>query len=56
MVLKVDMSRMLTDALQVLLVERKKVALHQGWRQVPEWAFTTEDGTMLDPDNFRRRV
>lgn len=53
---RVDMSRMLTDTLHALFVERKKETLRRGWGHVPGWIFTTEDGTMLDPDNFRRRV
>jgi len=53
---RVDMSRMLTDTLQTLLIERKKEKLQRGWKDLPAWVFTTEDGTMIDPDNFRRRV
>jgi integrase len=37
-------------------VERKKETLRKGWKDVPGWVFTSEDGTLMDPDNFRRRV
>jgi integrase len=53
---RVDMSLMLTDTLKALLLERKKETLRKGWGEVPLWAFTSEVGTMMDPDNFRKRV
>lgn len=53
---RVDMSRQLTDTLKVFQVERKKETLKKGWGAVPLWVFTSEDGTMMDPDNFRSRV
>ena len=53
---RVDMSRMLTEILTALLVERKKETLKKGWGEVPHWVFTTAAGSMMDPDNFRKRV
>lgn len=53
---RVDMSRMLTDSLTTLLVERKKQTLKHGWGDVPAWVVTSESGTRMDPDNFRKRV
>ncbi|MBI3249566.1 MAG: site-specific integrase [Deltaproteobacteria bacterium] len=53
---RVDMSKMLTEALAALLVERKKETLKKGWGEVPEWVFIGEEGTLIDPDNFRSRV
>lgn len=53
---RVDMSRMLTDTLKTLHYERKKEMLRKGWGEVPLWVFTSETGTMMDPDNFRRCV
>jgi len=52
----VDMSKMLTERLQALQIERKKETLQRGWGEVPAWVFTSRTGTMLDPDNFRARV
>jgi integrase len=53
---RVDMSRMLTETLTALEVARKKETLKNGWGEVPAWVFTSETGTILDPDNFRRRT
>jgi len=53
---RVDMSRMLTDTLKALHLARKKETLGKGWGEVPAWVFINEGGTMMDPDNFRRRV
>lgn len=53
---RVDMSLHLTETLKALSVERKKETLKKGWGDVPVWVFTSESGTMMDPDNFRRRV
>ena len=50
------MSLHLTESLKALSLERKKETLKKGWREVPAWVFTTEVGTMMDPDNFRKRV
>ncbi|MEW6299904.1 MAG: site-specific integrase [Thermodesulfobacteriota bacterium] len=53
---RVDMSTHLTETLRALLIARKKETLKQGWGEVPPWVFTSAAGTMMDPDNFRRRV
>jgi integrase len=53
---RVDMSLHLTDTLSGLLVERKKETLKNGWGQMPQWVFTNETGSMMDPENFRHRV
>ncbi len=53
---RVDMSKMLSETLSALFLERKKEKLRKGWNEVPEWIFTGEEGTMIDPDNFRSRV
>jgi integrase len=53
---RVDMSLHLTETLKALSVERKKETLKKGWGEVPAWVFASEAGTMMDPDNFRRRV
>jgi integrase len=53
---RVDLSVHLTDTLKALLLERKKETLQKGWGEVPPWVFTSEVGTMMDPDNFRKRV
>lgn len=50
------MSLVLTETLKALLVERKKDTLKHGWGKVPLWVFTSEIGTRMDPDNFRKRV
>lgn len=50
------MSLVLTETLKVLLIERKKDTLKHGWGEVPLWIFTSEVGTRMDPDNFRKRV
>jgi integrase len=38
------------------LTERKKETLAKGWREPPEWLFYTGNGSMIDGDNFRRRI
>jgi len=53
---RVDMSLMLMETLKALQVERKKETLRKGWGEVPPWIFTSDVGTMTDPDNFRKRV
>ncbi len=52
---RVDMSARLADVLQQHLVNQELEALGQE-RQKPEWVFTNETHTMLDPDNVRKRV
>lgn len=47
---------MLTATLKALHVERKKEALRQGKGEVKPWIFTGETASLMDPDNFRRRV
>jgi integrase len=53
---RVDMSQQLTDTLKTLLTDRKKETLRRGWGEVPSWVFINEEGTPLDPHNFRRRI
>ena len=55
----VDMSPDLAAALQRHLVEAKKRTLRAGWGEVPEWVFTSREGTPLDagkPRAAMRRV
>jgi hypothetical protein len=33
-----------------------EVTLKQGWKSMPEWVFTNEDGTPLNYGNFIHRV
>lgn len=51
-----EQTLMLTETLKGLLVERKEDTLKHGWGEVPAWVFTSEIGTQMDPDNFRKRV
>ena len=53
---RVDMSKRLAETLTTLHLERKKQTLREGWNEVPPWVFISQVGTMLNPDNFRRRV
>ena len=53
---RVDMSQQLTETLSVLQRDRRKETLQKGWRDMPQWVFTSAEGTMMNSDNFRRRV
>ena len=53
---RVDMSAQLAETLRALLTQRKEEKLRKGWKDVPESAFCTEDGSPLDGDNLRHRV
>ncbi len=53
---RVDMSQHLSETLRTLRGRRKEETLRRGWQGLPDWVFTTEAGTHLDPDNFRVRV
>jgi len=53
---RVDMSRQLCDVLQDLLKKRRLETLKKGWGQVPQWVFISENGTVLNKDNWRTRV
>lgn len=53
---RVDMSDQLSATLKTLHTERKKLTLQKGWQDVPEWVFVSQSGTILNPDNFRRRA
>lgn len=44
---RVDLSQQLTETLKVLLLERKKETLRNGWGDVPEWVFISSVGTPL---------
>ena len=52
---RVDMSTRLADVLKQHLVKQELEALGKD-RPKPIWVFCNETGTMLDPDNLRRRV
>jgi len=55
----VDMSAELAAALARHLTEQKKRTLRAGWGEVPEWVFTSREGTPLDagkPRAAMRRV
>jgi integrase len=52
---RLDVSRQLADTLKSLLVERKRLILKQGWREMPPWVFINRKGNPVDPDNFRSR-
>lgn len=53
---RVDMSLQLTDCLKALRHERKKETMKNGWGDVPELIFLTENGTRIIDTNFRARV
>lgn len=53
---RVPMSPMLADALKQLRTIRKNQTLKNGWRQVPEYIYITEKGTVYHPGNLTRRV
>jgi len=53
---RVDMSLQLTHALKKYLVESKKKGLALGLGALPEYAFTNNNGGLIDTDNWRRRV
>jgi len=53
---RVDMSLMLTESLSALHIQRKKTTLQKGWSPMPPWVFISEEGRIMDPDNFRSRI
>ena len=53
---RVDMSKHLTETLKNLQHELRKETLKRGWREMPEWVFTSHEGTRMDSNNFRHRV
>ncbi|MBF0526418.1 MAG: site-specific integrase [Deltaproteobacteria bacterium] len=53
---KVDMSHQLAEVLSALKVQRKKMTLRMGWKEMPEWVFTNETGGIVDKDNWRKRI
>lgn len=53
------MVRLTTNAVEALERHRKVMmerTLKQGWKEVPEWVFTGEDGTPINYGNFMDRV
>jgi integrase len=52
---RVDMSTRLANVLKQHLVNQELEALGKS-RSKPEWLFCNDTGTMLDPDNVRKRV
>jgi integrase len=50
------MSRQLTTVLQKLLQQRMAAAQEKGLKEIPEWVFVSEAGTILDSCNWRKRV
>ncbi|MBF0508589.1 MAG: site-specific integrase [Deltaproteobacteria bacterium] len=53
---RVDMSRQLAAVLGELKVQRKKLTLKKGWKEIPEWVFISESAGIIDKDNWRKRV
>lgn len=53
---RVDMSKQLAAVLNELKVQRKKLTLKKGWKELPEWVFISEDAGIIDKDNWRKRV
>ncbi len=53
---RVDMSQQLTETLRHLFTKRKAETLQRGWRDMPEWVFCSEVGSLLDKENLRKRV
>jgi integrase len=53
---KVDMSLQLTEALKVHEAQSKVKGMALGLGGLPEYVFTSEAGSMIDKDNWRRRV
>jgi integrase len=53
---RIDMSRQLTKVLQELLQQRMAAAQEKGLKEIPEWVFVSEAGTILDSCNWRKRV
>jgi integrase len=53
---RVDMSQQLTAVLQHLLTQRKAETLRRGWNEMPPWVIISQKGTLLDPDNVRKRA
>jgi len=53
---KVRMTSQLTEALKQHKTYMAERTLKQGWKSMPEWIFTNEDGTPLNYGNFIHRV
>lgn len=53
---KVDMSKQLTETLLALRHQRKVETMEKGWGIIPDWIFTSNGGTPLDPNNWKKRV
>jgi len=53
---RVDMSLQLTQTLKELLARWKEETLKKGWKEMPPWVAISEAGTLMNPDNFRKRV
>ncbi len=53
---RIDMSKQLAETLKKLVTQRKEEKLKNGWADVPEWVFCTEQALPLDGDNLRHRV
>lgn len=53
---RVDMSQQLKEALEIQEAASKKKGLSLGFGGLPEYVFTNETGTIIDKDNWRRRV
>lgn len=53
---RVDMSQQLTETLRALLTDRKTETLRKGWTAMPPTVIVSQAGTILDPDNFRKRA
>lgn len=50
------MSRELGQTLKDLHTEQQIEAAARGWKEVPQWVFTSETGGLLHPNNLRDRV
>jgi integrase len=44
----------LVDDLQERLTQGRREGLSKGWSEIPEWVFSSEEGTMPDPANVGR--
>lgn len=43
-----------TDTLRLYLIERKKMALPSGWRNVPEWLFFNQEGIVRTEEGNKK--
>ncbi len=53
---RVDMSNQLTETLKQLKRQRMEEKLKNGWKEIPEWVFISEQGTPLIEGHWRERV